>query len=155
MREHVKILGILNIVMGGLTALGGLVILLATGSIASLIVMGLQDSGDADGARFAAPIVGVIGSIIGIFFLALAVPAILGGWGLLHYRSWSRILMIVISGLSLLHFPIGTALGIYGLWVLLSEQTRQLLESGGAYPAVGFPMPQPGGFPGGQPPQAF
>jgi hypothetical protein len=69
MREHVKILGILNIVMGGLTAMGGLVILLATGSIASLIVMGLQDSGDADGARFAAPIVGLIGSIIGIFFL--------------------------------------------------------------------------------------
>ena len=54
MREHVKILGILNIVMGGLTAsAGGLVVLLATGSIASLIVMGLQDSGDADNARIA------------------------------------------------------------------------------------------------------
>jgi hypothetical protein len=142
MREHVKILGILNIVMGSLTALGGLVVLLATGSIASLIVMGLQDSGDADGAKFAAPIVGVVGSIIGIFLLALALPAILGGWGLLNYRSWSRVLMIVISGLSLLHFPIGTALGIYGLWVLLNEQTRQLLESGGAFP-VGYPMPQP------------
>ena len=96
MREHVKILGILNIVMGSLTALGGLVVLLATGSIASLIVMGLQDSGDADGARFAAPLVGVIGSIIGIFLLALALPAILGGWGLLNYKSWSRILMIVM-----------------------------------------------------------
>jgi hypothetical protein len=105
--------------------------------------MGLQDSGDADSARIAAPIVGVIGVIIGIFLLALALPAILGGWGLLNYRSWSRILMIVISGLSLLHFPLGTALGIYGLWVLLNEQTRQLLESGGALPAVGFPMPQP------------
>ena len=149
MREHVKILGILNIVMGGLTALLGLVILLATGSIASLIVMGLQDSGDADNAKFAAPIVGVIGSIIGIFLMALALPAILGGWGLLNYRSWSRILMIVISGLSLLHFPLGTALGIYGLWVLLNEQTRQLLDSGGAFPATGYPMQQPpSGFPG-------
>jgi len=154
MREHVKILGILNIVMGSLTALGGLVVLLATGSIASLIVMGLQDSGDADGARFAAPLVGVIGSIIGIFLLALALPAILGGWGLLNYKSWSRILMIVISGLSLLHFPIGTALGIYGLWVLLNEQSRQLLESDGVFPPIGYAMPQPpSSFPGAQPPQ--
>jgi hypothetical protein len=143
MREHVKILGILNIVMGGLTALLGLVVLLATGSIASLIVMSLQDSGEADNARIAAPIVGVIGIVIGVFLLALALPAILGGWGLLNYKSWSRILMIIISGLSLLHFPLGTALGVYGLWVLLNEQTRQLLESGGAFPAVGFPMPQP------------
>lgn len=143
MREHVKILGILNIVMGGLTALLGLVVLLATGSIASLIVMSLQDSGEPDNARIAAPIVGVIGIVIGVFLLALALPAILGGWGLLNYKSWSRILMIIISGLSLLHFPLGTALGVYGLWVLLNEQTRQLLESGGAFPAVGFPMPQP------------
>jgi hypothetical protein len=156
MREHIKILGILNIVMGGLTALGGLVVLLAAGSIASIIAMGLQDSGEAENARLAAPIVGVVGVIIGIFLVALAVPAILGGWGLLNYKSWSRILMIVISGLSLLHFPIGTALGIYGLWVLLNEQSRQLLDSGGAFPAVGYAMrPPTGGFPGAQPPQSI
>jgi hypothetical protein len=143
MREHVKILGILNIVMGGLTALAGFVILLATNSIAKLIVMGLQDSGDADGARMAAPVVGLIGLLVGVFLVALALPAILGGLGLLNYKSWSRILMIVISGLSLLHFPLGTALGVYGLWVLLNEETRQLLESGGAFPALGFAMPQP------------
>jgi hypothetical protein len=154
MREHVKILGILNIVMGSLTALGGLVVLLAAGSIASLIAIGLQDSGDAENARIAAPIIGVVGAVIGIFLLALSVPAILGGWGLLNFKSWSRILMIVISGLSLLHFPLGTALGIYGLWVLLNEQARQLLESGGVFPPAGYMMPpQPGGFPGAQPPQ--
>jgi hypothetical protein len=155
MREHIKILAILNIVMGSLTALGGLVVLLAAGSIASLIMMGLQDSGDAENARIAAPIVGVVGVIVGVFLLALAIPAILGGWGLLNYRSWSRVLMIVISGLSLLHFPIGTALGIYGLWVLLNEQSRQLLETGGALPPVGYVMaaPQPGSFPGAQPPR--
>jgi hypothetical protein len=143
MREHIKILGILNIIMGGLTALGGLIVLLATGSIASLIVMGLQDSGEAENARIAAPIIGVIGVVIGVFLLVLALPAILGGWGLMNYRSWSRILMIVVSGLSLLHFPLGTALGIYGLWVLLNEQSRQLLESGGAIPAAAYPMAQP------------
>jgi len=153
MREHLKILGILNIIMGSLTALGGLVVLLASGSIASIIAMGLQDSGDAENARIAAPIVGLVGLIIGIFLLALAFPAILGGWGLLNHKSWARILMIVVSGVSLLHFPLGTALGIYGLWVLLNEQSRQLLETGGAFPPAGYVMPTPGAFPGTQPPQ--
>jgi hypothetical protein len=63
--------------------------------------------------------------------------------------------MIIVSGFSLLHFPLGTALGIYGLWVLVNEQTRQLLESGGAYPPPAFPMQQPAGFPAGRPPQGF
>jgi hypothetical protein len=43
--------------------------------------------------------------------------------------------MIVISALHLLSFPIGTALGVYGLWVLLNEQSRRLLEGGAPYSA--------------------
>jgi len=156
MREHVKILGILNIIMGGLTALAGLIVLVAMGSIAAfLVAMVSQDgsAGDVENARLAAPIVGLIGSVVGIFLLALSLPSILGGWGLLKYKSWSRVLMIIVSGFHLLHVPFGTALGIYGLWVLLNEQTRQLLESGGTVPPATYPMPQPTGFPSARPPQ--
>jgi hypothetical protein len=99
---------------------------------------------------------GLIGVGFATFFMALAVPAIVGGWGLLKYKSWSRILMIIISGLNLIHIPFGTALGIYGLWVLLNEQTTQLLESGGTLPplAPAYPMqPQAPGFSGPQPPR--
>jgi hypothetical protein len=155
MREHVKILGILNIVMGGLVGAGGLFVLLAAGGIASLVALSAQDSGDVDAARWAAPMVGLVGTMIGVFLMALAVPSIIGGWGLLKYKSWSRILMIIVSALSLLHFPLGTALGIYGLWVLVNEQSRQLLESGGTLPPPAFPMQQPAGFPTGRPPQGF
>jgi hypothetical protein len=81
----------------------------------------------------AAPIAATIGMVIATFFFALGLPAIIGGWGLLHYRPWSRILMIVISVFHLFHIPLGTALGVYGLWVLLNDDSRRLLESGGAY----------------------
>jgi hypothetical protein len=155
LRDHVKILGILNIVMGGLTALAGLTVLVAMGGIAAVLGIISQDGsgGDLEGARVAAPILGLIGSLIGIFLLAISLPSIVGGWGLLKYKSWSRVLMIIVSGIHLLHVPLGTALGIYGLWVLLNEQTRQLLESGGAMPPATYSMPQPAGFPGAQPPQ--
>jgi len=44
---------------------------------------------------------------------------VIAGWGLLDRQSWARLLAIVIAFLSLLHFPFGTAIGIYTLWVLL------------------------------------
>ena len=144
MRDHIKILGILNIVMGGLTALGGVIVLVAMGGIAAFVAFTLQGP-DAEGARISAPIVGIVGLVIGTFLLLLSLPSIVGGWGLLNYKSWSRALMIVLSAFHLLHVPLGTALGVYGLWVLLNEQTRQLLDSGGTLPPpVTYPMPQPG-----------
>jgi hypothetical protein len=157
MRDHIKILGVLNIIMGSLTALAGFAVLLVMGGLAGFLAMGGPDSSasDVENARVAAPWLGLIGICVAIFLVAVALPSIVGGWGLLKYKSWSRILMIVISGLNLIHIPLGTALGIYGLWVLLNEQTRQLLESGGMLPPPIYPMsqqPAPG-FPGSQPPQ--
>ena len=67
-------------------------------------------------------------------------PAILGGWVLLNFRPWARPLMIVLSVLHLIHVPFGTALGVYGLWVLFSDDSRRLLESGGH---VFQPIPGP------------
>ena len=83
MRDHVKILGILNIIMGCLTALIGIVALFVLGGIAGLVVSPLG-GGDHD-TMMAAPILVAIGFGAAIFFLILAAPAILGGWGLLRY----------------------------------------------------------------------
>ncbi len=147
MRDHIKILGILNIVMGCITAMVGIVILLMMGTIAGIVASSLAASGGSDSqdAVIAGPIVATVGLVIGIFFIALGLPSILGGWGLINYRPWSRILMIVVSVFHLFHIPLGTALGVYGLWVLLSDEGRRLLESGGTSvtPAVaaGFQRP--------------
>ncbi len=163
MRDHLKILGILNIVMGSVTALVGVVILLMTGTIAGFVAasIGSASGSDYQNGAIAAPIVATVGIAIAIFFLALGLPSILGGWGLMHYRPWSRILMIVVSVFHLFHIPLGTALGLYGLWVLLNDESRRLLESAGASlaPAVAtgyghpaYPAPPTYGPPPGAPP---
>jgi len=41
-------------------------------------------------------------------------------------------LMIVISAIELLHIPIGTALGIYGLWALTKPETAALFRRASA-----------------------
>lgn len=119
--------------MGGLTALVGLGVLLIFGGAAGFIAAGMHEATgvDPDHGALVAPIAMVIGLCIAGFLLLVSAPAIIGGWGLIKGKSWSRVLMIVISALHLLSFPVGTALGIYGLWVLLNEQSRQFLDGGG------------------------
>lgn len=70
---------------------------------------------------FLMPIVGVVG----IFLMASAVLGLLAGWGLLNYRPWARVLALVLGVISLIHVPLGTALGIYTLWVLLPAESER------------------------------
>ncbi|HEX7359053.1 MAG TPA: hypothetical protein VF283_01040 [Bryobacteraceae bacterium] len=130
MQKHVKILAILNIVLGSLGVIAGVIILLIAGALAAWIG---QWANPADAVAAVSILTG-IGTAIAIFLFVLSLPSIIGGWGLLQFRPWARILMIVISALDLLHVPIGTAIGIYGLWVLLSEQGQRLFETGGWSP---------------------
>jgi hypothetical protein len=142
MREHVRVLGILNIVMGCLVALIGIGVFLVMGGVAGIVSMSV-DTGDYIDGAIAAPIVAAIGMGVAVFFLILAAPAIVGGWGLMKFKSWARILMIVVSVLHLFHIPLGTALGLYGLWVLLNHETQTLFETGAqtlAQPATPYPV---------------
>src|SRR5512132_3591542 len=63
-------------------------------------------------------ILSLVGTSVGLLMAALGLPGLLAGYGLLTRKSWARILAIVVGILSLLNFPIGTAIGIYTLWVL-------------------------------------
>lgn len=138
MREHIRILGILNIVMGCFTACAGVIVLIVVGGASQLIAASLAaNDPDLSGA---APWIATIGVAISIFLLILAAPSIIGGWGLLSFRPWSRVFMIVLSVIHLFHVPFGTALGVYGLWVLFSDQARRILETGGQYSQ---PIPGP------------
>ena len=43
---------------------------------------------------------------------------LLTGYALLTRQPWGRVLAIIFGVIALIHFPLGTALGIYTLWVL-------------------------------------
>ncbi len=66
----------------------------------------------------------LIGGLLsgGVLLALFAGAYLVLAWGLLERQPWARILGIVLAFLSLLRFPIGMALGIYTLWVLLPEQ---------------------------------
>jgi hypothetical protein len=127
--SHVRIVGVLHIVLGCLGALVGLGILLLFGGLAGIV--GIKAVPEDPDAIIAVPILATIGAVIAVAALVLSLPSILAGAGLLKYRPWARILTIVLSALHLLNVPFGTAVGVYSLWVLLSRETEPLFQ---AYP---------------------
>ena len=124
MAEHVKILGILHVAYGILGVLAGIIVLVIFGGLAGLVSVA-DRSGDS---LIAVPILGGIGAFVFLLLLALSLPGIIAGFGLIELRPWARILTIVLSALELMSVPLGTVLGVYGLWVLLSPGGEQLFR---------------------------
>jgi hypothetical protein len=122
MLTHVKVLGVLYLVMSGIGLLFALLIFFALGTAASIVGM----SASPEDAAVAMPILGITGTALSVLLLVLSLPGLITGWGLLKLRPWARIVGIVLAVISLLNFPIGTAIGVYGLWVLLTKETERL-----------------------------
>jgi len=64
------------------------------------------------------------------FFLPGIIAYPVAGYGLLKYKSWARILAMILAILNLVLFPIGTVIGIYTLWVMSKGETKALFEAG-------------------------
>jgi hypothetical protein len=114
--------------LGGLyIALGALNVLIALVTFASMVAAGLL-SGDAREVTQA--VTSDVRAAVASINLLVAVLAFIGGIGLLKRKSWSWSLVYIMSCMSLLSVPIGTALGVYALWVLMRPETEQSLGVG-------------------------
>jgi hypothetical protein len=122
MAQHVKILGILHIVFGALGVFAAIVILMIFGGLSAFV--GLSDH-TPEGFP-AVPILGAIGAFVFVLILVLSLPGLIIGIGLVQFRPWARMAGIILSALDLLSVPLGTALGVYGFWVLLNRETEQM-----------------------------
>jgi hypothetical protein len=60
--------------------------------------------------------------VLSLFFVLSAVLRFVAGWGLLKVCPWARTYALVMAFLELINPPLGTALGIYTLFVLLPEE---------------------------------
>jgi len=124
MDTHVKVLGVLQIALSSLFLLGALVLTIILGGAAASV----GASGDREAAEFATPIIGIAGTFLIVLLVSLAVPGIAAGIGLLYRQRWARVLAIILSAIHLINFPLGTFLGAYGLWVLLSKETEAVFN---------------------------
>jgi hypothetical protein len=68
----------------------------------------------------------IVLTVSALFFL-IGIPSLITGIGLLKQKRWARTLAIVLAVFALASFPIGTAAGLYTLWVLTHKETQHLL----------------------------
>lgn len=118
MSKHLDLLGYFYIalgVLGVLAAFGVLIIVVGGGLL----------SGDQE----AILITGVVGTTVAAFLAIVSLPGFIAGYGLLKRRAWVRPLILVLAILNLFNFPLGTALGLYTFWVLLQDETVDLLSA--------------------------
>ena len=73
-------------------------------------------------------------------FLSISLPILIGslsllgliaGICLLLYKPWARYVVIVLSTIGCINIPVGTAIGIYSIWVLIQDETVKLFTSDG------------------------
>lgn len=120
--SHIRILGVLWIIAGVLRALsigwiwfvGRMVFPTVLSNIVPHFVMG---------DPLSRVISGGLAFASGLLALQAAL-AFVAAWGLLERQSWGRIAAIVAGIFALWHIPLGTALGIYTLWVLLPASSE-------------------------------
>jgi hypothetical protein len=122
MKAHLNVAGLIDLVTGlFFTALGVLV------SLGVLVFAPWFY-----GAQLWRPedevIVFAVVLIVSALLVLIGLPALIAGIGLLKQKGWARVVAIVLAVLALASFPVGTAAGIYIIWVLTHKETDRLLS---------------------------
>jgi len=120
--SHARGLGMLWIAFSALRLLRGGGVLVGARMVH---LIGREWSDDVPWAWPAGDVFHSFLSFLGLMAVLMAVIGFLAGFGLLERRPWARSLAIILGVIALLHPPLGTALGIYTLWVLLPTESEE------------------------------
>ena len=120
MARHVAILGFIYGIFGVLAALAGVTVMLFGWGAGLVVWLGGHHDAGAAGALAAAA-----GSGLGLLLLFGGLLNGLTAVGLWGRRRWGRILGIVASILNILPLSWMSLFGVYGLWVLFSEEGKR------------------------------
>jgi hypothetical protein len=123
MERHVNLLAILWTLWGALTILIGVsTMLLAVGALGAV----LGPAGDA--VFTAAGLIAAAFALTGGLALLWGGAHVLAGLLVRKRATSGRTLSLGLAVVNLLVLPFGTALGVYALWVLLTNDGRRLFE---------------------------
>jgi hypothetical protein len=115
---HKKVLGIIYIVTSALTLLTALFIRAVMSIVFGFAFDGATQEEQEIG-EFVMALVSILPMILIIFS---SLPTMIAGIGLVTKQSWAPILALILGCLKLFAIPIGTAIGIYAIWIYSEDQ---------------------------------
>jgi len=117
MESHKKVLGILFVVFASLQ----LLLMLFLGMFLTTIFTFAMSQAEPKDVPILELVMNIVRYIPAIVIIFLSLPALIAGIGLLAKQKWAMILALIMGCLNIFSFPIGTALGIYTIWVYAEE----------------------------------
>ena len=117
-QEHVRLVGILWMAYSALLVFAGIAVEIVAHTIFSGVGV-FRQGPPQDIGDWLRPLLTFVGGLI----LLKAAAGFISGWGLLQREPWARAAALIVGFISLFNVPLGTALGIYTLWVLLPAQS--------------------------------
>ena len=118
MKKHVTVVGAIHIGFGVLGLIAALAVFVALHFARGFV----------DNDEIPTMVLTFLSISIPLLVGFLATLGLVGGIGLLAFKSWARYLIIVVAALGCINIPIGTLKGVYSLWVLLQDETVKLFE---------------------------
>jgi phage shock protein PspC (stress-responsive transcriptional regulator) len=118
-QRHLHLLGIFWFAISAFNSIMGVVLYIIANTL-------LAPGGPAGAPAFLRPLL----SVVAIIILGGSALGFCAGWGLTHREQWARTLALVLAFLVLfINIPVGTAVGVYTMWVLLPGESEQEYES--------------------------
>lgn len=116
--DHKKILGILYVITSALTIMA---MLLLHAVFTMIFAFAFNDADPEDQAIFQFII--AIGRYVQVLVIVVVgIPTLIAGVGLLMKQSWAMILALIVACFKLFSFPVGTAIGVYAIWIYSEDQ---------------------------------
>lgn len=116
--NHKRILGIVYLISGVLSVLG---MLLLNAFLSVIFSFALQEVNEDErrAVEFALSIAQYVPMFVILFF---SIPTLIAAYGLLTRKTWATLFALIVGCLKLFSFPIGTAMGVYSIWIWSEEQ---------------------------------
>lgn len=114
-QQHIHLVGIFWFAISAFNSLIGVVLYILANTL-------LAPGGGAGAPPFLCPLL----SVIAVIALSGSALGFFAGWGLLHREPWARILALVLAFVVMfINIPVGTAVGVYTMWVLLPRESEE------------------------------
>jgi hypothetical protein len=102
-----------------------LLLIVTTGVFVALGITFAKETGDSAQAG-----IGILGGVFTVIFYGVlgiicVLPTAMAGWKMLKRRKRARLYGIIASIVVVLIFPLGTILGVYGLWFFYSAEGKR------------------------------
>lgn len=124
--SHKKVLGILYMISGTLTLFG---MLLLNAFLSVIFTFALQEV-QPEEQKSVELLLSFLQYLPAFVIIIFSIPTLIAGVGLLTRKSWATLFAMIVGCFKLFSFPIGTAIGIYSIWIYAEEQKHMRSSAG-------------------------